>query len=66
MKYDKYQVCDINYDLDGDEGDTSYLPEILTIDVPDDLDEDEVYEFISDEISNMTGFCHNGFTSSKV
>jgi hypothetical protein len=35
----------------------------LIIDVPVDIiDEDEIEEYISDEISNITGYCHKGFT----
>jgi uncharacterized protein YdeI (YjbR/CyaY-like superfamily) len=56
-----YEVSDIKYDTDGEEVD---LPKTLTITVPDDIvDEVEMEEYISDEISNITGFCHKGFTT---
>ena len=58
-----YIVTDIDYDTDGEE---VYLPKNLTIDVPDDIeDEDEINEFIEDKITTMTGFCHNGFTKTE-
>lgn len=54
-----YKITDIEYDTDGEDVD---LPAELEIDVPDDLlDKDDIEEYISDEISNMTGFCHYGF-----
>ena len=57
----EYKVTDIEYDTDGEEID---LPKELSINVPDDLEEDyDKVEFISDEISNITGFCHKGFST---
>lgn len=58
----KYEVTNIKYDTDGEEVE---LPENLSIDVPEDITEpEEVEEYISDEISNQTGFCHLGFIIS--
>jgi hypothetical protein len=55
----KYKVINIEFDTDGEDVD---LPKELIIEVPDDLeDEQEIDDFISDEISNETGFCHKGF-----
>ena len=57
----KKRVFDIEYDTDGEVVD---LPTELEITVPDSVDhadEYEVDEYVSDEISNITGFCHNGF-----
>jgi hypothetical protein len=55
----QYEITDIKYDTDGEEVD---LPKTLTIDVPSGLmDVEEVLDYISDEISNQTGFCHFGF-----
>jgi hypothetical protein len=53
-----YTVTDIKYDTDNVKVD---LPKTLNIYVPSIFDEDEVEEFLSDEISNITGFCHDGF-----
>jgi len=37
----------------------------LEIKVPEYIKEpEEIDEFISDEISNITGFCHKGFSTS--
>lgn len=56
-----YEVSNIKYDTDGEEVD---LPKTLSITVPDDIvDEVEIDEYISDEISNITGFCHTGYTT---
>lgn len=56
----KYTATNISYDTDGEVVD---LPTTLEIDVPNEItDREEVEEYISDEISNITGFCHNGFS----
>jgi hypothetical protein len=58
----KYTVTNIKYDTDGEEID---LPDTLEIEVPEDMtDPEEIDEFLSDEISNITGFCHTGFSTS--
>lgn len=55
-----YTVTDIIYDTDGEDVD---LPSELVINVPNDItDEQEIDDYISDEISSITGFCHKGFT----
>jgi hypothetical protein len=51
------------YDTDGEKID---LPESLEIEVSDELDNEDKLEFISDEISNRTGFCHFGFTTDPI
>jgi hypothetical protein len=57
-----YKVTNIEYDTDGED---LGLPVELNIEVPVDLEDgQEIEEFISDEISNQTGFCHKGFTTS--
>lgn len=60
-----YEVNDIIYDGDEDD-DLSGLPTTLEIFVPVEYLEDnyDLEEYISDEISNQTGFTHNGFTIS--
>ena len=56
----KYLVENIVYDTDGEEID---LPKVLEIEVSNDItDRFEINDFISNEISNITGFCHEGFT----
>ena len=58
-----YEITDIKYDSDVIEE----LPTELAIEVPDDLETDyEKVEYISDEISNVTGFCHFGFSTYPV
>lgn len=56
----KFVVKGIEYDTDGEEIDD--LPETLTITVPEEIEADNVEQYLSDEISNQTGFCHYGFT----
>lgn len=56
-------VTDIQYDTDGEEID---LPTSLKITIPEGMnDQEEIEQFLSDEISNKTGFCHFGFKIKK-
>ena len=55
-------VTNIQYDTDGEVID---LPTTLEIYIPS-LEQDDVDDFISDEISNITGFCHLGFDFELV
>lgn len=58
-----YIASNIIYDTDGEIID---LPTTLEINVPnEEIVDEDIEDFISDEISNITGFCHNGFTFSK-
>ena len=57
-----YEVTNIEYDTE-DTDDTSGLPLSLKIEVDESLDDYDKIEFISDEISNITGFCHKGFST---
>ena len=60
----KYKVIDIEYDTDGQEVD---LPKELEIEIEENLEtEEEIVDYLSDEISNITGFCHFGFSFSKI
>ena len=55
----EYTVTDIKYDTDGEK---VKLPKRLKIDVPDEItDHAEIAEHISEEISNITGYCHEGY-----
>jgi len=56
-----YRVTDIHWDTDGEEVD---LIAEATVTVPDDEYEDEdeyVQQYLSDWLSDTTGFCHYGF-----
>ncbi len=53
-----FTVTDIQYDTDGEEID---LPMSITITVPENVDDEDIEQYLSDEISNITGFCHKGF-----
>lgn len=53
------KVKNIQYDTDGIEVE---LPSELLIKVPSEYtDVEDIDDFISDEISNITGYCHFGF-----
>lgn len=55
----KKTAYNISYDTDGE---AVELPSELEIEVPDDLTEQEdIEDYLSDEISNVTGYCHKGF-----
>jgi hypothetical protein len=55
----KFKVYNIKYDTDGVK---VKLPKELEINVPDDItDREDIEQILSDEISNITGFCHFGF-----
>lgn len=54
----KFKVMHINYDTDGE---NIELPTEMEIDVPENFDTEEILQYISDKISDDTGFCHFGF-----
>lgn len=59
----KYLVTNIEWDTDGEDVD---LPNELEIILPDDEElnsPEEIEEYISNEITNETGFCHFGFAT---
>ena len=59
----KYLVTNIQWDTDGEDVD---LPNELEIILPDDEElnsPEEIEEYISNEITNETGFCHFGFAT---
>lgn len=60
------RVTDIRWDTSGeDPGDVSEisLPSEIEISLPDDLsDDEEIEDYISDRITEITGFCHYGFS----
>lgn len=57
----EYTVNNIEYDTDGEE---VKLPKTLKIEVPSHIQGyEDIEEFISDEISNITGYCHKGFNT---
>jgi len=64
---EKYCVFDIEYDTDEEKID---LPKELIIEIEleqDEVgDEDHISDLLSDEISDITGFCHYGFSSEKI
>ena len=58
----KYTVTNIEWDTDGENVD---LPSLIEIDVPGTITESqEIDDYLSDEISNQTGFCHTGFATT--
>lgn len=59
----KFLVTDIKYDTDGRK---VKLPKEITIVLPDNVDDsyEDIEMYISDEISNRTGYCHYGFSTT--
>lgn len=55
----KVSVTNIEYDKDGEEID---LPTELNLELNTLLNAEEIEEKVSDEISNITGYCHTGFS----
>ena len=59
----KYLVTNIEWDTDGEDVD---LPNELEIILPDDEEltsPEEIEHYISEAITNETGFCHFGFAT---
>lgn len=56
------RVFDIEWDTDGEEID---LPNSLELQIPDDITNEELEDYVSDQISNITGFCHFGFVIDR-
>lgn len=65
-KGDVYKVTNIKYDADGE--DISDLPTEMEIFVPEAFTEHEGEwsEYLSDTISECSGFCHKGFSATKI
>ena len=57
-----YRVFSIRYDIDDGPAST---PEELIIGVPAE-EMERLEDFLSDEISQQTGWCHNGFQYEEV
>lgn len=57
-----YDVTNIEWD--GEEEEISHLPTEMIVHVPNKMDDDfEVFDFISETLSNLFGFCHMGFST---
>lgn len=63
------------YDIDWDVRDPEFpdqtveelgLPDEITVELDDGLDDEEVEETLSDAITDGYGFCHNGFKYEKI
>ena len=57
----KYKVSNIKWDLEGENID---IPTEMVVEVDPNLDNYEKMEYISDKITEQTGFCHKGFTTN--
>lgn len=56
------RAVNIEWDVD-DERDLEYLPTEIII--PPELEDEEDDDRISDYLSDVTGFCHKGFSLEK-
>lgn len=62
-----YRVYDIYWDCDGDEEVLETLPTEMFVEDKNNLDNEyELEDFISDEITDLTDFCHSGFNYEEV
>lgn len=60
-----YIVYNIQWDTDDDFNEDIELPATMEISVnPEDIEDMEIDDYLCDEISNRTGFCHFGFNYS--
>ena len=57
----KVTVTDIMWDTDGEKVDG--LPVQILIEIPADIkSRDDAEEYVSDKVSEVGGFCHDGFS----
>jgi hypothetical protein len=65
MSIKSYKVTNIDWDTDGEQLD---LPSecLINIEVSSDITEKEVEESISNAITDMSNFCHNGFNYTEI
>ncbi len=63
-----YIASAIEWDTDGMKADEDCgLPEsVVIIDIPNSLDLEEIVDTVSDEISEVYGFCHQGFELEEI
>jgi hypothetical protein len=55
-------VCQVDYiQWDVDEGEPPSNHTIIKVELDDDATEDDISDAVSDELSNVFGFCHKGF-----
>ena len=64
MKNLTVEVTNIEWDDAPEELPTEMIVVITEDDVDDLEDLEEVIEVVSDEISDVSGFCHNGFATN--
>lgn len=65
----KVTLTDIVYDLDNGDGDelveTNELPSTIEVTLPESIDNyEDAIDFLSEYITDETGFCHNGFSET--
>lgn len=64
-----YLVSNIEWDTDGDTELLEQLPTETTLEIDlgvDAADEDDVLDLIADELSDIYGYCHFGFTCKEA
>lgn len=65
-----FKVFGIKWDVDS-KADLKHLPKEMRVvissnEVCDIMDEEEIEEYISDFISDETGYCHDGFNYKEI
>ena len=69
VKHMIFEIHDIDYDLDDDFEDQQSpdLPQTLIVEISNHATElCSISEILSDYISDVTGFCHNGFNYHQL
>ena len=62
-----YFISEIRWDTDGDNKLAASLPQSFCVPVPGHIHEgEETLEYISDYITQETGFCHKGFSWTDI
>ena len=60
----EYTITNIDWDVDHP-AEYELLPDTMKVQVPEDVKEPEdIDEYISDKITEETGFCHKGFATT--
>ena len=62
----KYRVYDIQWDVDGDMETLASLPKEMIVALDSNLDGEDVYNELSEKLSDETGFCHKSFEVEEM
>jgi hypothetical protein len=66
MSIKSYKVTNIDWDTDGEPVKPFHSECLINIEVSSDITEKELEESISNAITDMSNFCHNGFDYTEI